>query len=450
MQKNKGLPFIKLLRKNLIEEVIKEEKIKYRSRVFTPAITLWAFLSQILSDNNSCEETAGRVRAFFTKQNKKMSSICASAYCQARQRLPKNLISKLVSKVVAETREELPKERLWRGRRVAIVDGSCINAPDTIKNQEMYPQIKSQKEGCGFPIIRIAVAFCLATGMVIKIRFANYSIHERVLFRRLYENLEQGTVVLGDRGCCSYCDSAYLQYLYKHDFVFRVRGKANTRLANTTYIVEKQEIKKWHRPKRLPDWVEMPYLIPESMEVRLVQYKVNTPGFRSKEFIIVTSLLDFDAYTFGDIAQLYFLRWNAELYLRTLKTNMCMEKLKGKTPDILYKEIYAYVLAYNLIRLVVFHTAVAHNHILYLVSFRHSQYSILSFLEQMRSSSIAAQNFLFKALILDISKKLLPVRTTMRVEPRRIKQRMKRFTLLTKHRNEYKVLIIQGISTEKP
>ncbi|WP_372368081.1 transposase [Candidatus Uabimicrobium sp. HlEnr_7] len=233
-------------------------------------------------------------------------------------------------------------------------------------------------------------------------------------------------------------------------FVFRVRGKANTRLANTTYIVEKQEIKKWHRPKRLPDWVEMPYLIPESMEVRLVQYKVNTPGFRSKEFIIVTSLLDFDAYTFGDIAQLYFLRWNAELYLRTLKTNMCMEKLKGKTPDILYKEIYAYVLAYNLIRLVVFHTAVAHNHILYLVSFRHSQYSILSFLEQMRSSSIAAQNFLFKALILDISKKLLPVRTTMRVEPRRIKQRMKRFTLLTKHRNEYKVLIIQGISTEKP
>ncbi|WP_372371023.1 transposase [Candidatus Uabimicrobium sp. HlEnr_7] len=186
------------------------------------------------------------------------------------------------------------------------------------------------------------------------------------------------------------------------------------------------------------------------MEVRLVQYKVDTPGFRSKEFIIVTSLLDFDGYTFGDIAQLYFLRWHAELYLRTLKTDMRMEKLKGKTPDILYKEIYAYILAYNLIRLVIFRTAVAHNHIVFSVSFRYSQHSILSFLEQMRSSSRSMQSFLFQALISDVAKKLLPIRTILRVEPRRIKQRMKRFTLLTKHRNEYKILILQGIRTERP
>lgn len=202
-----GLPFVKLLEKNLIETVVKEEKIKYRNRVFTPSITLWALLSQVLSDNSSCEKTAGRVRAFLTKQGKKISSVCASAYCQARQRLPKNLISNLMYKVTEKARADLPNERLWKGRRVAIVDGSCINAPDTVKNQKEYPQIESQKQGCGFPIIRIAVAFCLATGMAIKIRFSDYSTHERVLFRELYKDLEPGAVILGDRGCYSYCDA---------------------------------------------------------------------------------------------------------------------------------------------------------------------------------------------------------------------------------------------------
>lgn len=183
--------------------------------------------------------------------------------------------------------------------------------------------------------------------------------------------------------------------------------------------------------------------------MRIVEYKVHTPGFRSKDFVIATSLLDFDIYTFGDIAQLYFLRWYAELHLRTLKTDMRMDKLKGKTPDILHKEIYTYMLAYNLIRLTIFHAALTYNKVVYSVSFRYSQYSILSFIEQMRSSSISTQNFLFEALILDISKKLLPIRTILRVEPRRIKQRMKRFTLLTKHRNEYKILILQGVRDEK-
>lgn len=353
-------------------------------------------------------------------------------------------------KVTEKARADLPNERLWKGRRVAIVDGSCINAPDTVKNQKEYPQIKSQKEGCGFPIIRIAVAFCLATGMAIKIRFSDYSTHERVLFRELYKDIEPGTVILGDRGCYSYCDAVWLLHVYKHDFVFRLKGKPNTSLPNTAFVIEKEEIKQWKCPKLLPKWVSSDDVVPESIDVRIVEYKVHTPGFRSKDFIIATSLLDLDIYTFGDIAQLYFLRWYAELHLRTLKTDMHMEKLKGKTPDILYKEIYTYMLAYNLIRLTIFHAALTHNKIVYSVSFRYSQYSILSFIEQMRSSSMSTQNFLFKALILDISKKLLPIRTILRVEPRRIKQRMKRFTLLTKHRNEYKILILQGVRDEKP
>lgn len=194
-----GLPFRELLPESVIRQAIDELKIKYRCRLFDPFVTLWVFLSQVLDLDKSCHNAVSRVIAYLVSEGVEIPSPDTSAYCQARSRLPENLLEKLFGQAAQSLEEKVTIEYLWCGRNVKIIDGSNVSMPDTVDNQKAYPQPSSQRPGCGFPIAKIVVMFSLATGAAVALALDTLNTHDIQLARKLYRFLKPLDVLLGDR-----------------------------------------------------------------------------------------------------------------------------------------------------------------------------------------------------------------------------------------------------------
>ncbi len=197
-----GLPFQKLLPAATIEEALNEEGIKYRNRLFSPIVTLWAFLSQVIDADKTCHNAVSRVIFWLAGIGEEVPSEDNSAYCQARLRLPENFLKKLFGKVGQNLEEEVRAEQLWCGRHVKVFDGSSVSMPDTPENQKAYPQPSSQKAGCGFPLAKIGVLFSLTTGAALGLVIDVFKTHDVKLARLLYDYLNALDVLVGDRAIC--------------------------------------------------------------------------------------------------------------------------------------------------------------------------------------------------------------------------------------------------------
>src|SRR4029077_5260788 len=119
------------------------------------------------------------------------------AYCKARQRLPEAVLAGLTRRTGQQLLLDAPARWCWHGRDVKVVDGSTASMPDTPANQKAYPQMRSQKPGLGFPILRLLVFFSLAGGTVLESPFCSYQgkeTSELALFRSLHDSLQEGDV----------------------------------------------------------------------------------------------------------------------------------------------------------------------------------------------------------------------------------------------------------------
>jgi len=169
-----GLAFAEVLPADRIERALTEEGATWREIVFTPLLTLWAFLSQVVSADSSCRAAVARVLAWLVSRGERPCSPKTDPYCKARRRLPHSLFTRLVRETGATLHSQVTDAWLWRGRRVKLVDGSTVSMPDTAANQDAYPQHPSQQAGIGFPIARLVAVFCLACGTVLDAALGKY------------------------------------------------------------------------------------------------------------------------------------------------------------------------------------------------------------------------------------------------------------------------------------
>ena len=348
-----GLPFGEILTESEIEQALQDEGVTYRKRLFCPIVTLWAWISQVLDKDKSCKNALSRVISYVVAEGQTPPSTDTGGYCKARKRLPERLLLRFVKKTGQQSHAQSEPEFLWCGRRVAVFDGSSLTMADTEKNQAKYPQPKSQAKGCGFPAGRIVLGFSLSTGAVLDAVISSLSVGEVNLFRQLYPNLHAGDVALGDRIFGSYADICGLRDCGV-DSAFRMHGARKTdfrkgkRLARWDHIVE------WKKPKQCPKGLcaKLFDQLPPRILLREVRFHIPIKGFRTENVTLVTTLLDPKVYTRIDLAQLYRLRWQAEIDIKHLKTTMAMEHLPSKTPQMVRKDFYVHLLAYNLIRTV--------------------------------------------------------------------------------------------------
>jgi hypothetical protein len=347
------LYFASLLPEDRIQQAFGKARWFWQGWIYTPAVTIWVFLSQCLSEDHSCRDAVARLISWRLASGLKPCSAETGAYCTAREDLPEEACLELMRYTGRHVEDQAPAEWLWLGHRVRSVDGSTLTMPDTAANQREYPQQPNQKPGCGFPIVRIVVVFSLAAGTVLDAAIGKYEgkqTGENSLFRTLHHTLQEGDVVLADRYFSGWCDIALLQQRGVQTVVRKHQLRA-TDFRTGRRLGREDQLVVWKKPQR-PDWMSKQQYatLPDSLTMREVRIHVPQKGFRTRELVVVTTLLDPDKYPAAEIAELYRRRWQAELNLRSLKTVLQMDHLRCKTPHRVRNEFYVHLAAYNLIR----------------------------------------------------------------------------------------------------
>lgn len=445
------LPFSDVLSEGTVTQALKALNVAWLDRVYSPLVTLWVFLGQVLSADHSCRSAVARLIAHRVSQGQSPCSAETGAYCQARKRLPEQFFSTVACLAGRALEAKVDRRWLWKGRRVYMFDGTTVTMPDTSENQQAYPQVYNQKPGLGFPIGRIGAITSLSCGAIISLGFCRYAGKgegEVSLLRRLWDVLRTGDVLLADRLIANWTNILLLQERGV-EFVSRL-NKANRkpdfrrgkRLGNDDHIV------RWFKPTsiRSLDW-QTYKLLPEYITVREARIRVEQPGFRTKVVVVVTTLLDPRQTTQEDLATLYRARWNNELDLRSIKSTMQMGALRCKTPELVRKEVWTHVLAYNLIRTNIAQAASRHDIQPRSISFKGAIQTLEAFqpLIAFRGERSAVHRMALYQQLLDAVATHQVADRPDRFEPRVKKQRRNHYGWLTKPRAEIKRLMAKGL-----
>lgn len=432
------LYFAVLLSKDRIARAFDAARANWRGWVYSPAVTVWVFLSQCFSTDHSCRDAVARLVAWRVSQGLSPCSADTGAYCTARSDLPEDALNGLMRETGRQIEAESPDTWRWQGRNVRVVDGSTITMPDTEENQAAYPQARTQKPGCGFPIARILVVFSLSVGTVLDAAIGKYKgkqTGETSLFRGLYDALSEGDVILADRYFSGWCDIAR-PFQRGFDVVIRKNALRRTDFRKGRHLGKDDHVVSWSKSPR-PDWMssEEYAALPDELTLREVRVRVVQQGFRTRSLVVVTTLLDADQYPPEEIALLYRRRWQAELHLRSLKIVLQMDHLRCKTPERVRNEFWTHLLGYNLIRGVMATAALSSDRPPWEISFKGALQTLSQFLPILLSK--VSSEVWCNALLTAVTTHVVGDRPG-RFEPRLIKHRPKLYGYLGKPRQTYK------------
>jgi hypothetical protein len=444
------LPFCNILSEQTVSQALTAIESVFLDRIYSPLVTLWVFLGQVLSQDHSCRAAVARLIAHRISRKQQACSAETGAYCLARKRLPEKFFSDVARQTGSALDTSAKKEWLWKQRRVLAYDGSTVSMPDTPENQKAYPQPPQQKPGVGFPLARIAAFFSLSCGAVIDLgicRNSGKGNSELGMLRKMWSILHSGDVLLADRYMCAWHEIFLLRERGVHS-VTRLRVHRSADFRRGRHLGKGDHVVRWRRPGmiRSIDWKTLQSL-PEFLTVRETRVHVEQPGFRSQTIIVVTTLLDANDVTASDLAELYLARWNAELDLRSLKQTMQMDILRCKTPELVRKEIWTHILAYNLIRTIIAQAASKHDRKPRSISFKGAIQSLEAFqpLIAMQGERDAAfRRSLYEQLLDAIATHSVADRPN-RFEPRLRKRRQKKYDRMMKPRNEIKRDILKRL-----
>jgi hypothetical protein len=427
------------LEPEMIIQACRDVGHRWSVRTLGPVVTLQLFLLQVLHGNTAINHVARLARMAFTD----------SAYCQARMRLPLAVFQLLVQRVADALQEETLDEGRWLGHRTFFVDGSAFSMPDTPELQNHFGQPGAQKPGCGFPVAHMLGLMHAGTGMITKVLTAPLRTHDMAQAAELHPELHDGDVLVADRGFCSYVHLALVLQANLHA-VFRMHQRQNvdftpgrdydkpgkkrrkgmpySRWLRAAGVGD--QIVEWFKPKQCPKWMskEQFAMVPGSITVREVRYRITQSGFRCEEMTLVTTLQDADIYDSDAIATLYLDRWRIETAFGHLKTTMHLDVLRCETVDGVLKELHMICLVYNLTRLVMLEAS------------RRQEVppERISFIDALRWLATASVGDPLPCLVVN------PHRPN-RIEPRVRKRRPKQYPLMTRPRGELRqVLAGQG------
>jgi hypothetical protein len=421
-----------------IHDVCQAVGYSWRQRLFDPLTTIHLFALQILHGNTAITHLRHFTSLVFT----------AAAFCQARTRLPLAVLQGLLQRVTQTLHADTHDEGRWHGHRVFHVDGSSFSMPDTPELQQKFGQPGGQKPGCGFPVAHLLALFHAHTGFLLKVLAAPLRTHDLSQVALLHPELQAGDITVGDRAFCSFAHFALLCGRDLHglfrlhqrqlvDFTpqrphnapgrKRVKGWPTSRWLRSLGVTD--QLVEWFKPKEAPDWMtaEQYAALPASLVLRELRYRVTTPGFRTKEVTLVTTLLDADTYPAEALATLYGQRWRVETNLRHLKQTMKMDVLRCETEQGVLKELAMFALLYNLVRVVMCAAAQRQG----------VAVERISFVDALRWLADADPGKPLPNLVVNPNR-------PGRVEPRAVKRRPKQYDRLNRPRQELRKRLLEN------
>ena len=399
---------------------------KNRNRHFPVFVTFWAFFSQVLVRNASCRAALASVQAWCAAQGKTVPGEGTSAYCQARKRLPTNVLRSVFDALGAWIDARCPDgEPLLKGRVVRVIDGTGMSMPDTLANRKKWPCAGNQKLGCGFPVAHLAGLFCLHTGRLIRFAVGSWKEREARLSRRLVAWVREGEVLLADRGFCGWGFMALLQRKGV-DLLFRLHQARG----------DKPGVSVWKKPQRPESWGKCLWReLPGQLTLRILAFNVNVKGFRTRHVKLCTTLLETKTYPDEVLIALYMRRWKIELFFRDIKVTLGLDVLRCQSPELVEKEVWMQAIAYNSVRALMLEAALRHGVEIERLSFKGSVDMMRIWAGWFNNTPIRGHKRLLGELLLVLASDQVPERA-FRTEPRAVKRRPKNYQFLTKPRHE--------------
>lgn len=409
-----------------------------RDRDYTRWRTFWCMIWQSLNPDAAGREVVRQLQALFRLDNGPMISEDDGAYCRAKARLPLGEFPKALAGTAKAADRLVPAMPQLQGRPLKALDGSALTVPDTSKNRQAYPPLQCADKP-SFPMMRIVVFFSLLSGAISLVAQGSLGISELSLFGFLMSQLARGDILLGDRGFGCYPVIALLHLSLGVDFIGRTtRGidgrRRLKRLAKNDWLVL------WKKGAHPSPWLSALQWVglPTQMTLRAVKGRCDQKGFRVRQVTVVTTLLDPQLYPAQEILQAYLRRWRLEMCLDDLKTTLKMDMLRGRSPEMVQKELYTRLIAHNLIRCINAQAAAQHGVDLERISFKGSLDALRHFSQAMaRARSKKKRWELWAELLHILATDLVPERPGRR-EPRAVKRKKNKYPHLNVPRRKFR------------
>lgn len=435
--RDNGLPFGRLLSREYVMSVLESEGHSYRSRVFCPLVTLWGWLSQCLSQDKSLNEAVSRILAHRVATGLPACAATSSAYSEARIRFPQAAMPRMAKEIGRKVHDSAADCWKWRGREVFLADGTGFTMPDTQENNLAFPKSNKSPNGLGFPIMRAVALISLSTGAVIDMHFARYKgkgTGELSLLAGMVNNLSAGNVLVADRYYPTYATVAMLKDR-QVDLVSISHHAREVDFTQGHILGPNDHIVEWKRPKyrnRSAHETQEWYDLPETIPVREFVIEIEGREGGKLSAVVVTTITD-PSIPQEEIAALYWARWNCELDIRSIKHSLHMDVLRCKTPEMVRKEIFAHLLAYNLLRGTMVASAKRNDVLPRQLSLKGTMQAVESFTPAMMA--IDGSDVLYDAMLTTVSAHRVGNRPG-RLEPRFKKSRPVWTQLMTIPRNK--------------
>ena len=255
-------------------------------------------------------------------------------------RLPLEVLQRLLEKMVASAQRSIQPIR--EGYRILIVDGTGFSMPDHPELNKHFGMPPRQRPGVGYPVCKLMGILDMASGLLVHTLGLPLFTHDMKGIARLHSSLRANDVLVGDR---AFCSAVHLMILNLAGVycVFRMHQRRK---------VKRCGVNRWTRPEKCPVWLDPNGFrqLPSWVEVRIIRHVIERKGYRTKVVYLATTL----PMTFSDaeVIELYRRRWEIETCFGHIKTGMKMNVLKCKSVDGVTKELAAYLLVYNLVRLI--------------------------------------------------------------------------------------------------
>ena len=429
------------------------DKVNSRQRYYTPELTFMAFLDQVLNPDAPCREAVRQIRAYYQRQpDPTRLDQDTSAYCQARARWQMEELIEIRHHLAEHTPSGSRPLTLPACRPLKVIDGTCLNLPDTPANRSLYPQSQDQRPECGFPLLRLVGVFSLETGALLERAYGPYTTSENALYQQLWPTLKAGDLLGGDRNFGSWAALASLK-LQGVDSFFRLHASRNKDFRQGTPLGPNDRLVTLAKPaKPAANFTPQQWAaLPATLTVRLVRFRVPTANGRCKKIILITTLTDPQLWPLELLAAMYGRRWKIELYLDDIKTTLHMDRLSCLSPAMIHKELEMHLIAYNLIRSLMSETACVCHVLLDRLSFKGTLDTARQYarsIAQVPPSHRKLRRRLYADMLAVIAQDLVPERPD-RFEPRCQKRRPKPYPFMTQPRRRLKAAGLDCIPNPK-
>ena len=437
-----SLPFGNIFSADRIREMFADNNILFgygENDVWNTGLTLWSFIGQVLQDGkqSSCNAAVTNATRYMLEHSMQPPSPDSGEYCRARHKLNAEVLRQLVRDIAKKMSLSNPNHWLWQGKNVKLVDGFTFTMPDTPENQIEFPQSKTQKPGVGFPIARACAVLSLANACIHDVAIGPYAgkeTGETALLRKVLDGFKPGDVMLADRYFCSFFMLAILKSR-DIDVCMRLHQLRKVDHSRVKWLGNNDYIDTWYRPQRAKWMSQQLYdSLPEQMQIRVVTFNTLTEK-QTEPLNVITTLLDREKYPANEIGRLYGYRWYAELDLFSIKQSLNLDHLRCKSPDMIRREFWTTLLAYNMVRLVCVQAAFVHDKLPRQMSFTIACNTLLS--QWLMPPDESIRQILGKHNLFQIACNEVGNRPG-RIEPRVIKRRPKSYSLMTRPRKQYK------------